>query len=96
MMSTSTKPIYICRYNYTKESYHWLLTEEREYARSIDPNFQLASLGDLLDWVAASGETFTGILAVKEGFCKWVEQEYIDDFGELDIMMKYELLPPSI
>lgn len=54
--------------------------------------FQLASIADLHDWVAATGETFNGILSIKEGLCKWIEREYLDEFGETDFEYGYVLV----
>lgn len=88
----NTKQIYICRYNFSESKCQWLLTDNATYALSIDPNFQLANLADLHDWVAATGEVFTGILSVREGECKWIDRNYIDEFGEISYEYKYELL----
>jgi hypothetical protein len=75
-----TKSIYICHYNFTDTSCQWLLTDDLVYAMSIDSHFQLASVQDLHDWIAATGEVFNGILAVKEGLCKWSERKHLDDY----------------
>ncbi|MGG1664537.1 hypothetical protein [Brevibacillus sp. NRS-1366] len=91
-MNTPYRAIYICHYNFTESECQWLLTGDRIYAASIDSKFQLASITDLLDWVAATGKTFNGILSVKEGLCNWIEREYADEFGEMNFDYGYVLI----
>lgn len=92
MMSSHCRPIYICHYNFTESECQWLLTDDMTFVTSIDSMFQLASIADLHDWVAATGETFNGILSIKEGLCKWIEREYLDEFGETDFEYGYVLV----
>ncbi|TPG71144.1 hypothetical protein EEL31_23740 [Brevibacillus laterosporus] len=40
---------------------------------------ELASINDLHDWVAATGQVFQGTIYVKEGFYQWFERG-TDDF----------------
>ena len=91
-MNSPFRVIYICHYNFSNSRCQWLLTSDRIYAASIDSMFQLASIADLHDWVAATGKTFNGILSVKEGLCKWIEREYVDEFGETDFDYGYVLI----
>lgn len=91
-MTSNVKQIYICNNTIIEESCQWLLTDSMVHAKTIDPNFQLASVRDLLDWVAATGETFIGIVSVKEGLCKWFEREYVDEFGELSYECCYKMI----
>lgn len=87
-----SKRIYICYYNFSNNKSQWLLTNDMNYAKSIDQRFQLASVEDLHDWVAATGQTYNGILSVREGLCKWVEDNYINDFGEIEDDSGYVLI----
>ncbi|MGG1659482.1 hypothetical protein [Brevibacillus sp. NRS-1366] len=84
--------IYICRYNVDDQKCQWQLTEDKLFAQSLDPSYQIASIADLHDWVAATGETFNGILSVREGLCKWIEREFIDEFGEMDVEYGYVII----
>jgi anti-repressor protein len=94
-MNATYKSIYICRYDFTKEECQWLLTDDMTYAKSFNSEIQLASIADLHDWVAATGETFNGILSVKEGECKWFSKIVVDEYGDQDIIAVYQLLEPS-
>lgn len=84
--------LYICHYNFDDQKCQWQLTEDKLFAESLDPSCRIASIADLHDWVAATGEVFTGILTVKEGLCKWNEREYIDEFGESDFEYGYVIV----
>ncbi|ATF13703.1 hypothetical protein [Brevibacillus brevis] len=94
-MNTTYNSIYICRYDFTKEECQWLLTDDMTYAKSFNSEIQLASIADLHDWVAATGETFNGILSVKEGECKWFSKIVANEYGDQDIIAVYQLLEPS-
>mgnify|MGYP001301545927 CR=1 FL=1 len=86
--------VFICIVNSSKNSNicEWLLTINEKYANQIDRNYSLATIDDLHDWVAATGEVFSGILTIKEGRCEWTETEYINHLGDIDIKCGYELL----
>ncbi|RNB52679.1 hypothetical protein EDM57_21060 [Brevibacillus gelatini] len=93
-MNFNAKPVYIYRYNFNvnKNTCHWLLSTSKEERLATDQSIELASLDDLHDWIAASGEAFNGILTVQEGHCKWFEQKYVNEFGETDFEYHYILL----
>lgn len=87
------KPIYICHYNHDPKSNtcHWLLTDCEIEAKTTDQSYQLASIEDLNDW-ACVAPPFIGILSVREGQCKWMEYDYIGDFGEVEYECGYYLI----
>lgn len=93
-MNSLIKPIYVCYYNYNSErnSYTYEVTDDLNYAKYLDPEYQLATLKDLHNWVAGCGEIFYGILSTKEGLCKWFECEYIDEYGDWDFDCGYRLI----
>ena len=86
------RPIFICQYAFTTDSCNWHLTDSRTEAATLDENFQLASVEDLHDWVAATEQVFIGILSVREGLCKWIVSDSFDDFGETVTLYEYQLI----
>lgn len=65
-MMEQAKKVFIVRLEDSK----WdLLTDEHE-AKSIDPSYDIASVDDLYDMMAACGYIFEGLLLIKEGVVK--------------------------
>ncbi|TPG68923.1 hypothetical protein EEL31_10540 [Brevibacillus laterosporus] len=83
--------IFFCVHSSNKKI-QWLLTEDELIARATDQSYSLASLKDLHDWVAATGQVFTGILTILEGKCKWTESTSVDELGFEDYYCGYELI----
>jgi hypothetical protein len=80
-----------------KNTYYEQLTTDENEAKEISPDYELASIEHLIDWIAV-GVTFTDtIIQVKEGYCKWYERELEDqeiDFG-YEIITEYILSEPA-
>ncbi|TPG68925.1 hypothetical protein EEL31_10550 [Brevibacillus laterosporus] len=87
-VSSHIVQVFIVRYNFNPltNSNRWDLVTDIDEAFQIDPNYSLASINDLHDYIAAGGEVFEGILKVSEGYCVWSESHYSvdDDFSEYD------------
>jgi hypothetical protein len=76
-----------------KNTCEWLLTFNEEEAKATRQSYSLASLDDMNDWLAATGEHIVDtIIQVKEGFCKWYERE----INDLDLECGYELISEYI
>lgn len=69
-------------YEYEENSkQRWGLTDDESYAKTIDPNYRLAILTDLEEWLCACDEIFQGVVEIKEGKYKWYEK-HIYENGE--------------
>ena len=86
--------IFICYYNFNdvKNTCEWLLTNDEVFANQTDQSYELASLDDLNDWTAATGQAFQNIITVEEGQCKWKEYQYIDFCGKPDYRCGYDII----
>ncbi|RNB59364.1 hypothetical protein EDM57_04270 [Brevibacillus gelatini] len=69
------KQVYLCRYNHSDSICSSLVTDNLDYALSIDESPSLATFDDLKQHLAASGEIFQGLLNTYEGIVKWMEVE---------------------
>ncbi|TPG68563.1 hypothetical protein EEL31_08560 [Brevibacillus laterosporus] len=88
----STKmDVYYCKFNETIESFQSLVTDDYEYAISLDSKAQLATLQQLKDH-ANVGEVFFGLLNTYDGIVKWQEYTYTDEFGEEETLEDYILI----
>jgi hypothetical protein len=89
------KKVFICYYNYDKikNTCQWLLTTDEVFANQSDQEYELASLDDLHDWVAATDQVFDNcIITVVEGKCKWIEEDYVDFVGNICWKCEYEII----
>lgn len=80
------KNIYLCLFDFRGSTCRSLVTDDEEYAKSLDPSYQLATIDDLHQHVAATGEIFYGLLNTYDGLCEWIEDE-----NELE-MSQYQLI----
>lgn len=69
----------------------WIVLEEEMQAGF---NYQLASIEDLHDYVAASGEYFTYYIQTAEGVAKWHTEEFSEE-SPLDYICEYRKVGPS-
>lgn len=82
MVESVVTDIFKYNFNYKShtDTWDWDLVTSAIEAREIDPNYQLASLNDLHNYVEACGFVFEGIVRVVEGEFAW--SEYYDGQGE--------------
>lgn len=83
-------------FSYIDREYGHQLTTDEQLAKLHDPEYEMANINDLHDWVAASGEVFDGILLIKEGLCKWFERESLVWGSEKDYECGYELIKEAV
>ncbi|MED1667010.1 hypothetical protein [Brevibacillus laterosporus] len=83
--------VYYCVYNGKNNSFHSIVTDEYEYALSIDSKPQLATLQQLKVY-ANVGEVFYGLLNTYDGTVEWKEYTYTDKFGEEETFEDYILI----
>lgn len=84
--------VYKCRYNHQGNRCQWTLTQDPNFAIAADQSIEIANMDDLHDWISATGQVFKGILHVKDGFCKWYEEYWIDKQGFEDSFCSYILI----
>ncbi|MDO7487337.1 hypothetical protein Q5O89_19015 [Peribacillus frigoritolerans] len=66
----------------------WIVFEEEMQAGF---NYQLASIEDLHDYVAACGEVFTYNIQTSEGVVKWHFEEFSEE-SPLDYICEYRVI----
>lgn len=89
---TELKMAYIYRYDFSIDSSgmkkcRWSITTNKAEALHMDSNFKLATVKDLHDWIAATGEIFTGEIATRDSLVKWTEYD-----NEFECCSEYEVI----
>jgi len=74
-MSPEVKNVYLCIFNLSGDSGESEVTDDESYAKTIDPDYSLASKLDLIEHWRDTGEVFSGILNTYDGLVRWVENE---------------------
>ncbi|MFB0831504.1 hypothetical protein ACEU2D_18115 [Brevibacillus laterosporus] len=73
-MSDNPINIFKCTlYRLETETLTWELVDSEKEAKTLDPDYKLASLKDLHEYVEACGYIFEGIVRVIEGEFRWAE-----------------------
>ncbi|MGG1440858.1 hypothetical protein ABE354_02135 [Brevibacillus laterosporus] len=88
---TPKRDVYYCEYNGKNNSLHSIVTDDYEYALSLDPKAQLATLKQLKFYTNV-GEVFYGLLNTYDGTVEWKEYTYSDKFGDEEIFEDYILI----
>ncbi|MBG9773040.1 hypothetical protein [Brevibacillus laterosporus] len=83
--------VYYCLYYGKSNSLHSIVTDDYEYALSVDSKPQLATLQQLKVY-ANVGEVFYGLLNTYDGTVEWKEYTYTDKFGEEETFEDYILI----
>lgn len=83
ILSIEAKKVFI-----TDNQAQWIVFEEEMQAGF---NFQLASIEDLHDYVAASGEVFTYNIETSEGIVQWHTEELAEE-SPLDYICEYRVI----
>ncbi|TPG68927.1 hypothetical protein EEL31_10560 [Brevibacillus laterosporus] len=81
-ISSQITSVYNVRYDFNPltNSNKWDLVTNPNEAIKIDPQYSLASIDDLHEYIAACGYVFEGVVRVVEGEFVW--SEYYDKQGE--------------
>jgi hypothetical protein len=74
-METEVTHLYFCCLNDSGDSCKSEVTDDKEYALSLDPNPTLPTIDDLKQHGAATGEVFEGLLNTYEGLVMWINNE---------------------
>ncbi|MEC1725836.1 hypothetical protein P9E34_14040 [Schinkia azotoformans] len=67
----------------------WEVTDNEQLIKQLDPECKLATITDLHDWVAATGEVFEEIVESADGLVQWFSETTTDELGMEDCICEY-------
>ncbi|WP_064199151.1 hypothetical protein [Brevibacillus brevis] len=74
-METEVTHLYLCYFNDSGDLCESEITDDEDYALTLDPNPTVPTIDDLKQHRTATGEVFQGILNTYEGLVMWIYNE---------------------
>ncbi|MFC8686067.1 hypothetical protein [Brevibacillus porteri] len=75
IMEPEVKKLYLCYFNDSGDLCESEVTDDLEYALTLDPNPSLPTIDDLKQHRTATSEVFEGLLNTYEGLVMWIYNE---------------------
>ncbi|GAB7386847.1 hypothetical protein BSNK01_06830 [Bacillaceae bacterium] len=64
---------YVTKNENGNEKTVWEITNDEDFAKTVDPNCRLATLDEVNEYVKQKGGYFGDIIELEDGFGRWVE-----------------------
>lgn len=91
-MTFKIKPVYLCYYGHSGDSLKSEVTDDEDYAYSLDPHPKIPAIDDLMQNRAANGEVFEGwYIHTIEGIVTWVEDDENPELSRFELVNEKRL-----